>query len=163
MAVAQVPQPVKQPAALTLTPAAVAQAAVPKLKLDTDYESVKHPIMFAFNRSALGRQAQALMAKILPDAKVATQVKLTGYSDSIGTRAANERVAIARAHSIRDELVRNDIEPGKISVEPVVIMGLPKTKQPSWYYAQYRRVDVDITKRKPAQMISLADPAGAAK
>jgi outer membrane protein OmpA-like peptidoglycan-associated protein len=151
--------------ALAHTAALTANAATdaPKLKLDTDYESVRHPLMFAFNRSTLGRQAQALLAKILPDARVATEVKLTGYSDSIGTRAANERVAVARAHSIRDELVKNDVEPGKISVEPVVVMGLAKTRQPAWYYAQYRRVDVDITKRKPAQMISMADTLSPSK
>ena len=137
--------------------AVAAQVAAPKLKFDTDYESVQHAVKFAFDQSALGPQAQVLMAKILPDAKVATQIKLTGFSDGIGSRLANERVANARAMSIRNELVRNDVEPSKITVAPAVVMGVPKTKQPSSQYANYRRVDVDITKPKQPQVISLND------
>jgi outer membrane protein OmpA-like peptidoglycan-associated protein len=142
--------------------AVLAVIATPKLKFDTDYESIKHTVKFAFDRSGLGPLAQALMAKILPDAKVATQIKLTGYSDGIGSRLANERVAVARATSIRNELLKYDIEPGKISVEPAVIMGRANASRPtqvqaSWQHAQYRRVDVDITRPKPAKMVSLND------
>jgi outer membrane protein OmpA-like peptidoglycan-associated protein len=135
----------------------VAQVAAPKLKFDTDYESVQHAVKFAFDQSVLGPQAQVVMAKILEDAKAATRIKLTGFSDGIGSRLANERVANARAMSIRNELVRNDVEPSKITVATVVVMGVAKTKQPSSQYAHYRRVDVDITKPKQPQIVSLND------
>lgn len=139
-------------------PVMLAAAGPAALKLDVQFESFRHAVKFAFNRGALGPQARALVAKVLPEAKLAASIKLTGFADGIGPRSANERIAKARAMAVRNELVKNDVQLDKITINKPVVLTAAKAKQPSWYYAQYRRVDVDITKPKTdGQVVSLSE------
>ena len=46
-----------------------------------------------------------------------SHVKVIGYADTVGTPEGQDRLSIRRANTVRDELVRDGIDPGVIKIE----------------------------------------------
>ena len=46
-----------------------------------------------------------------------SHVKVIGYADTVGTPDGQDRLSLRRANTVRDELVRDGIEPGAIKTE----------------------------------------------
>jgi outer membrane protein OmpA-like peptidoglycan-associated protein len=58
-----------------------------------------------------------------------SHVKVIGYADTVGTTAGQDRLSLRRADTVRDELVRDGIDPtvikteGRGKLEPEVVTG----------------------------------------
>ena len=58
-----------------------------------------------------------------------SHVKVIGYADTVGTTEGQDRLSLRRANTVRDELVRDGIEPdvikteGRGKLEPEVLTG----------------------------------------
>ena len=58
-----------------------------------------------------------------------SHVKVIGYADTVGTPDGQDRLSLRRANTVRDELVRDGVDPGVIKtegrgkMEPAVLTG----------------------------------------
>jgi outer membrane protein OmpA-like peptidoglycan-associated protein len=75
------------------------------------------PVYFATGRTALGPQGRLKVEELAqwlndnPD----TRVEITGVADASGSATANERVAQARADSVREGLIANGVDASRIA------------------------------------------------
>jgi outer membrane protein OmpA-like peptidoglycan-associated protein len=75
----------------------------------------KYLVPFATGRAQLGPQGQSAMASILVEAMAADRIHVRGYTDIIGAMPSNKRLAMARAKTIRDYLVKGGVAADKIT------------------------------------------------
>lgn len=112
--------------------------------------------LFAFGRSGLGdlqaqgrRELDALAASLrdVSDARL----RITGHTDRIGADAANDRLSLARATTVRDYLVRGGVPTGHIQVEgrgerePKVFCDQQSRQALIDCLAPNRRVEVEVS------------------
>ena len=87
------------------------QAIIPDSIVNTSARPPESPrtitIPFAFASATLGPAAQARLDQATADIITAHSVTITGRTDSTGPQAANETLAWARAHAVRDYLRRS--------------------------------------------------------
>jgi hypothetical protein len=67
-------------------------------------------VRFAFGKSILGPEGRRVMATLLKQARNATRIVITGYTDSIGSQSANDHLARKRAETIKTFLVKGGIK-----------------------------------------------------
>lgn len=122
-----------------VTRATTAAAAVPAPKLAV------HRIYFAVGSSALDDDARAAVTALLPQARAGRQIVVEGRTDPRGSRRANERLAAARANSVRAALLAGGVPAERVqarAAEPCCDGPLPSTESD---YAGRRRASVSIS------------------
>jgi outer membrane protein OmpA-like peptidoglycan-associated protein len=98
-------------------------------------------VKFVFEGVSLGPNGRALVANLANDAAGSDHLELLGQADGSGPEWINQRIAMARAESVRYALVRAGVSPDTIRVRPAIIHrdALSPAEQ-----ADARRVDIDL-------------------
>jgi outer membrane protein OmpA-like peptidoglycan-associated protein len=79
--------------------------------------NMQDDILFDLNSDVLsGRSREVIrsVGLVLKEYRQ-TYVNVNGYTDTLGTRAHNDRLSQGRAESVADELVRNGVDPQRIT------------------------------------------------
>lgn len=79
------------------------------------------PVYFRFNSADLTAEARAILqtvAKTLRDNPSITRVEVAGYADSIGTKAVNRRISLARAKNVVSYLRKLGV-PNSVALLPI--------------------------------------------
>ena len=84
-------------------------AAVPGLKMDTEFASAKRIVPFAFNRVRAGPLGTLAIRELAPLAKQANKVYVRGRTDSLGNPATNRKVAVSRAYTVYSVFLREGV------------------------------------------------------
>ncbi|HUW38291.1 MAG TPA: OmpA family protein [Rhodocyclaceae bacterium] len=97
-------------------PINTAAALVPDKSISSDPVTTKPDTMtvttravtvqFAFGSARLSPAARAQLDDATADVTAAHRVRITGRTDSKGPLAVNEKLALARAHAVRDHLLK---------------------------------------------------------
>lgn len=75
-------------------------------------------VAFSFGSAELDAEARAALDRLIPQLPGVQSLTLTGYTDSVGVAAANQRLSLQRAESVRDYLWREALAPAPaISVQ----------------------------------------------
>jgi OOP family OmpA-OmpF porin len=118
-------------------------------------------ILFESNTVTLSpaqRQQVRDIAAVLKRPDVANEpVAVQGHSDAVGSSVANERVSLARARAIANELIFNGVPPERLTViglgesQPAAPNSHPDGTDNPQGRALNRRVDV-VIERRPGNM-----------
>lgn len=107
----------------------------------------KEKVLFAFNSSDLGPNAQGNLDKLVtilnkyPD----TNIEVIGHTDSIGSDSYNQTLSERRAASVTDYLRSHDIAPSRLSTKGMGKTDPIATNATEDGRAQNRRVEFVIT------------------
>jgi outer membrane protein OmpA-like peptidoglycan-associated protein len=138
--------------AASSAPPAVAPVALQgaQLKLDRSLDSLKYAVYFEYASANLNPTGKAALEYLQADAKAAEAIEVIGRADPSGNASKNEKLAIARADSVRKELLKYGVQPKTVKVKSFVALahadGRSAYKQnlPSDLSAASRRADVDM-------------------
>jgi OOP family OmpA-OmpF porin len=107
-----------------------------------------HAALFDFNKADLKpegkEQIKVYREKVKADMSSASKVRVTGYTDNVGTAAYNMKLSLRRAQAVRDYLVSLGADPGKLEVtgegmaKPIADNGTAEGR------AKNRRVEVEV-------------------
>ncbi|NMV41144.1 OmpA family protein [Ralstonia insidiosa] len=108
--VATLAEPVAKPAAAAIP------SAIPTQRVTPTVQSAAAPghVLFASASAKLDADALAYIKRFAATAKGAAGIVVTGQTDSTGTTAGNERLALARARIVRAALIAAGIPASKI-------------------------------------------------
>jgi outer membrane protein OmpA-like peptidoglycan-associated protein len=101
--------PTKRPA--TFAPA---QAAAPRLKLDTEFASARRIVPFAFNKVGVGPLGAKAVKELAPLARRADKVNVRGRTDGLGNAGSNRKVALDRARTVYNAFVQEGVQKQKL-------------------------------------------------
>jgi outer membrane protein OmpA-like peptidoglycan-associated protein len=101
-----------QVAALQSTP--IQEPKESGLKMDLAFESVTRMIPFKSGLVAFGSTGYKALAELLPVAKQARTVTVSGRTDSVGSDTANRDLALARARAVRVAFIAGGVKASKI-------------------------------------------------
>lgn len=87
------------PEPVVVTPVS-ASGAVVSLKLDADFQSIKYVVFFTRGSSQLGSTGMKTVKLLLPSAKSASEVIVTGRADPMGDKQANIKLSLRRAQAL---------------------------------------------------------------
>ncbi len=87
-------------------------------------EKVEEPLLvrarvhFDFNKAKIKKEYIPLLDEVVRTIKENPKIniRIEGYTDSIGSKAYNEKLALRRAMAVRDYLVKHGIDPQRIEV-----------------------------------------------
>lgn len=84
---------------------------------DNIYLNMENDILFDTGSSYLYPQAREIIASValVLNEYEQTYVNVNGYADTVGARAYNQQLSQQRAEGVADELVRDGVEPLRIS------------------------------------------------
>lgn len=117
----------------------------------TAARTVTHRVFFALNSSALDADARATIERILAEARAGERIEIAGRTDPRGSGPLNERLAQARADSVRDALLKAGVPKDRVTAvaaSPCCDGPIPSTESD---YAERRRatVTISITTKTP--------------
>jgi outer membrane protein OmpA-like peptidoglycan-associated protein len=103
-------------------------------------------VFFDFDKSNLTEKAQEVVSEAVKTAQSQGMVRVmvTGHTDTVGSDTYNQALSERRATSVKDEMVREGMDGGTISIEgksfhdPLVATG-PGVREP-----QNRRAVIDL-------------------
>jgi len=129
------PPPVVQP-----PPPPLAQAAPPPAPVRM------FVVFFDFDKFQLSQEAQAIVREAVAAARQqgGVRVVVTGHTDTVGSRAYNQRLSERRAQAVRNEMVRGGLARNEIATvgrnfaDPLIATG-PGVREP-----QNRRAVIDL-------------------
>jgi len=86
---------------------------------EAERQRLMQPVYFATGKTSLGPQGSVKVTEIAAWLKKHPEVDVlvTGVADGTGSAAANEVVAQKRADSVRQGLITNGVEPGRITTQ----------------------------------------------
>jgi outer membrane protein OmpA-like peptidoglycan-associated protein len=138
----------------TPPPAVVAEAPPPPAPYVAPYVAPPPPVVsprefmvfFDFDKANLTAEAQQVVAQAVETAMQTGSVRIvvTGHTDTVGSRAYNQRLSERRAMAVKNEMIRDGMPPveivtiGKNFSEPLVATG-PGIREP-----QNRRAVIDL-------------------
>lgn len=140
--------------------AAVAPAAEPVRPPLPQKISFLDDVLFDFNKSVLKPEGKTMLDGLARQLEGATYdvILATGHTDRLGANAYNQKLSERRAHAVKDYLVSNNIQAGRIDAEgkgetqPVTkaddCRGAKSTKVIACLQPD-RRVDVEMKGTKP--------------
>lgn len=104
-------------------------------------------VFFDFNKYELTDQAQAIVREAAAAARQqpGVRVTVTGHTDTVGSRAYNQRLSERRAQAVKNEMVRGGLAANEITIvgrnfsDPLVATG-PGVREP-----QNRRAVIDLS------------------
>lgn len=114
-------------------------------------------ILFPFNGTSLSSQAKADLTKFAANliANPETNVQIFGYTDNVGSMAANEKVATGRADAVRNYLLNSGVAASRLSAVGLPMQDYIASNDTEAGRAQNRRVEIYITANQ--QMINAAN------
>jgi OOP family OmpA-OmpF porin len=103
-------------------------------------------VFFDFDKYQLSDQAQAIVREATASARQqpGVRVVVTGHTDTVGSRAYNQRLSERRAQAVMNEMVRGGLDEEDITVvgrnfsDPLIPTG-PGVREP-----QNRRAVIDL-------------------
>jgi outer membrane protein OmpA-like peptidoglycan-associated protein len=105
--------------------------------------------LFDFNKAVLKpegkEQIKAYREKTVAEMSSAEKVKITGYTDNIGTAAYNKKLSLRRAEAVRDYLVSLGADPAKLEVIGEGMANPVADNSTAEGRAKNRRVEVEVT------------------
>jgi outer membrane protein OmpA-like peptidoglycan-associated protein len=104
-------------------------------------------VFFDFDSATLSEEAQVIVHQAVTAARQqeAVRVVVTGHTDTVGSRAYNQRLSERRAQAVKNEMVRGGMNGDEITTvgrnfaDPLVATG-PNVREP-----QNRRTVIDIS------------------
>ena len=92
------------------------QARAPAARPAPAYVPSGQPVFFEWDKADITPQAAATIKAAADKVKAGqnARVNITGYTDASGTRPYNQDLALRRAEAVREELLRNGVEPQNI-------------------------------------------------
>ncbi len=139
------PKPVAQPVEPPPVPPVPTRPVIETVTIDS-------MTFFDFDKAQLDADSQAALDAIIEQLKTFVTVKeirITGHTDSIGTREYNQRLSERRAQAVADYLIGRGVNPKLISTagagedQPIADNGTPEGR------AKNRRAVIDIIGTKP--------------
>ncbi|SIS83166.1 OmpA family protein [Zobellia uliginosa] len=105
-------------------------------------------ILFNSGKASIKSESTAVLVDIISILKEYPDAKFTveGHTDSIGSKATNQKLSESRAMSVRDFLIKNGIDPSRLTA---VGFGEDKPIASNMYKdgrAQNRRVEINLVK-----------------
>ncbi len=80
-------------------------------------------IQFKFAKATLTDDSKVALVgfseELNSDENINKEILIIGNTDSKGTRAFNATLSIKRANAVRSEFIRNDVDPGRISIDGI--------------------------------------------
>lgn len=114
-------------------------------------------ILFPFNGTSLSQNAKedltSFAASLIQNPE--TNVQIFGYTDNVGSMAANEKVATGRADAVRSYLLNSGVAASRLTAEGIPMADYVASNDTAEGRAQNRRVEIYITANK--QMIQQAE------
>ncbi|MFL6567001.1 MAG: OmpA family protein [Burkholderiales bacterium] len=105
-------------AAAAVVPAAAIAAAAPQTK-PMRTVTIGGDAFFDTNKATFRKEAQPELEKIsarVRNVSSVEAVQITGYTDNTGTEDYNQKLSEARAATVKDFLVKNGVDPSKITI-----------------------------------------------
>src|SRR5262249_46399056 len=105
--------------AAAVVPAAALAAAAPSQNKPMRTVTVSGDAFFDTNKATFRKEAQPELEKISARVRNVTSVEaiqITGFTDNTGTAEYNQKLSEARASTVKDFLVKNGIDPSKITI-----------------------------------------------
>src|SRR5262245_17649309 len=142
---AEIPPPAPPPPPpVVQAPPPVAPAPPPAVRQPAQQMFV---VFFDFDKSDLTEEARAIVREAVSAARQKEQVRVvvTGHTDTVGSRAYNQRLSERRALAVKSEMVRGGLAENEITTvgrnfsDPLVPTG-PGVREP-----QNRRAVIDIS------------------
>ena len=134
------PEPYSPPPVVQPPPPPLAQAAPPPAPLVRMFV-----VFFDFDKYDLTEQAEAIVRQAVAAAqRQPVRITITGHTDTVGSRAYNQRLSERRADSVKSAMVRGGLNANDISTvgrnfaDPLVPTG-PGIREP-----QNRRAVIDL-------------------
>lgn len=104
--------------------------------------------LFDFNKFNLKPEAKEKIKEyreqVRDDMSRADKVKITGYTDNVGTEAYNKKLSLKRAEAVRDYLVSLGADPGKLQVSGEGMANPAADNGTAEGRAKNRRVEVEV-------------------
>jgi len=117
-AAAAAPAAAPSAAPLAIAPAAAIAAAPPQTK-QTRAVTIGGDAFFATNKATFRQEAQPELEKFAARARNVSSVEavqITGHTDNTGSADYNQKLSEQRAATVKDFLVKNGIDPSKITI-----------------------------------------------
>lgn len=137
------------------------KAEVESVKDQNGLEAIKvtfnSGILFPFNGTSLNNAAKQDLTTFAPSLinNPQTNVQIFGYTDNVGSYAANEKVANGRADAVRTYLIHSGVAASRITAQGVPMADYVASNDTPEGRAQNRRVEIYIT--ASPQMIQAAE------
>lgn len=114
-------------------------------------------ILFPFNGTSLSQSAKQDLTTFASSLinNPQTNVQIFGYTDNVGSYAANEKVANGRADAVRTYLINSGVAASRITAQGVPMADYVASNDTPEGRAQNRRVEIYIT--ASPQMIQAAE------
>lgn len=114
-------------------------------------------ILFGFNKTSLSTQAKTDLTHFATSLiqNPETNVQIFGYTDNVGSMAANEKVATGRADAVRTYLVNSGVAANRIVATGEPMTDYIASNDTEEGRAQNRRVEIYITANQ--EMINQAN------
>jgi OOP family OmpA-OmpF porin len=110
--------PPPPPVAAPIAPVAVAPAAAPKTKPMRNV-TIGGDAFFDVNKASFRKEAQPELDKFAEQVRrvsAVDAVQITGHTDSTGATDYNQKLSEQRAATVKDFLVKNGVDPSKITI-----------------------------------------------
>lgn len=128
------------------------EASIPDATVETvnDGQAIKvtfdSGILFAFNKSNLNETSRHSLTNFANSLKTNpdTDVEIYGYTDNVGTEAANAKVSQNRANSVQDFLINQGISGGRMISQGLGWSNPVASNDTEAGRAQNRRVEIYI-------------------
>lgn len=121
------------------------------LPLADSVQSIKLTVSFGSARSTLSPVARRSILEARPQALLAQSIVVRGSTDAIGDATVNRRLAVARAESVHDELLKLGVAPDRVRVEGCIDCFVASNATRDGRSAN-RRADVILTMMDAAQI-----------
>ncbi len=137
------------------------KAEVESVKDQNGLEAIKvtfnSGILFPFNGTSLNNAAKQDLTTFASSLinNPQTNVQIFGYTDNVGSYAANEKVANGRADAVRTYLIHSGVAASRITAQGVPMADYVASNDTPEGRAQNRRVEIYIT--ASPQMIQAAE------
>jgi len=153
-AAAPAPESSSASSAAAVIPAAALAAAAPSQNKPMRTVTVSGDAFFDTNKATFRKEAQPELEKISQRVRSVSSVEavqVTGFTDNTGSADYNQKLSEARAATVKDFLVKNGIDPSKITIlgkgasDPVADNSTKEGR------AKNRRVEVMVKGEVPGQ------------
>lgn len=137
------------------------QAAVESVKDQNGLDAIKVTfnggILFPFNKATLSNDAKADLTKFATSLNnnPETNVQIFGFTDNVGSMAANTKVADERADAVKNYLLHSGVNASRLTAQGMPMTDYVASNDTDAGRAQNRRVEIYITANQ--QMIQQAE------
>jgi OOP family OmpA-OmpF porin len=115
--------------------------------------TVSATALFDFNKSVLKPEGKKAIHDIDADIKASKakviDIKVVGYTDSVGTDAYNQQLSIRRANAVKDYMVSEGVDPGIIDAKGMGEADPVASNKTAAGRAENRRVEISVGVEQP--------------